>query len=80
MPSNTLSNAARETSTAPIGTNPPDSALARQIMSGLQTPVLEREKAPGAPDAGLHLVADEQRAGLAAQPLCPAAGSRQRAG
>ena len=36
---------------------------------GLQTPVLQREKAPGAPKAGLHLVADEQRARLAAKPL-----------
>ena len=31
--------------------------------------MLEREEAPGAPDAGLHLVADEQRARLAAQRL-----------
>ncbi len=31
--------------------------------------MLQREEAPGAPEAGLHLVADEQRARLAAERL-----------
>ncbi len=31
--------------------------------------MLQRQEAPGAPNAGLDLVADEQRAGRAAQPL-----------
>ena len=69
IPSNTRSNASRETSTPPIGTRPPESAFATQIRSGCKAPVLEREEPPGAADPGLHLVADEQRAGVATQPL-----------
>ncbi len=43
--------------------------MERQIEIGLQVPVLAGEEPPGAPDAGLDLVADEQRARLATQPL-----------
>ena len=36
---------------------------------GLEPPVLQREEAPGTPDPGLDLIADEQRPRLAAQRL-----------
>ena len=49
MPSNTRSKAARETSTAPIGTIPPDSALDQADQVGLQIPVLAGRHRPVRP-------------------------------
>ncbi len=49
MPSNTRSNAARETSTAPIGTSPPDSALATHTMSGCRSQCSSARKRPVRP-------------------------------
>ena len=43
------SKAERETSTAPIGTSPPDSALARQIMSGSSPQCSRARKRPVRP-------------------------------
>ena len=48
---------------APTGTKPPESDV------GVDTVVLVSEHPPRPPEAGLHLVADEQRATLVQQPL-----------
>ena len=80
IPSNTRSNASRETSTAPIGTKPARQRLGQADHVRGELPVLERQESPGAPEAGLDLVADEQRPALATQPLRRGAGSRRAEG
>ena len=64
---NILSKIHLRVSTAPTGTWPPESAFAKQHHVGLDAPVLDREEAAGAAEAGLDLVGDEQRAVLAAE-------------
>ena len=49
MPSNTRSRTCAETSTPPIGTKPPDSALATQIMSGSRPQCSSAKKRPVRP-------------------------------
>ena len=46
IPSNTVSNAALETSVAPIGTKPPDSAFATHTMSGRRSQCSSARKRP----------------------------------
>ena len=69
MPSKTASNAARETSTAPIGTSPPESALARQIMSGSSPQCSSARKRPVRPMPVCTSSQTNSAPALAAEPL-----------
>jgi hypothetical protein len=56
MPSNTLSNAGRDTSTAPIGTRPPESAFAAEHLSRGEVALIRDVDA-----LALHRLDDERR-------------------
>ena len=54
-------------STAPTGTNPPDSAFARITMSGSTLKAVRGQERSGAVHAGLHFIQNEERAVPAAE-------------
>ena len=74
----TPSTSARPT-TAETGTIPPPSALPSVTRSGRTPVALARERRAGAPEPGLDLVEDQQRAGGVAQSRAPRPGSRPAA-
>ena len=64
---NSLSKMSLRMPTAPTGTKPPESAFAIRIMSGSAPQCSTAHMRPGAAEARLHLVGDEQRAVLLAE-------------
>ena len=76
MPSKTRSRTAAETSTPPIGTKPPESALATQIMSGSRPQCSSAKKRPVRPRPVWTSSQTNSAPCLAAGGLCAPAGSR----